>query len=307
MVPIQNQSLVLNLNQLIAAVELVSNCSEKACQKPAKPPSPEASRRLRPQPPTTLLQLRQPISQYGFHVLFQKAAAAEAVKKLKKHDRGRGTGTAWRISAVFQSSHCISVQKEKGGGGARCHGVELETLKAGKGYDTYRPGSLLPPLPVAMQNKMQHLNRTAAPVREVNRPPPPPAADDARLFRCVPTDAPAIPYPSQHLPPPPAPAFQTTHICRHDCLPAFCSTRLARAPAISCNQRVMPPKKPQTVRPSASVGDSDVDMAAALGRSTMESLQKVFERLDRKNDGKIDKEELMQQFENLGCVKCTSQ
>ena len=69
----------------------------------------------------------------------------------------------------------------------------------------------------------------------------------------------------------------------------------------------MPPKKPQTARPSASVGDSDVDMAAALGRSTMESLQKVFERLDRKNDGKIDKEELMQQFENLGCVRCTSQ
>ena len=66
----------------------------------------------------------------------------------------------------------------------------------------------------------------------------------------------------------------------------------------------MPPKKPQTVRPSASVSDSDVDMAAALGRSTMESLQKVFERLDRKNDGKIDKEELMLQFENLGCVKC---
>ena len=69
----------------------------------------------------------------------------------------------------------------------------------------------------------------------------------------------------------------------------------------------MPPKKPQTARPSASVSDSDVDMAAALGRSTMESLQKVFERLDRKNDGKIDKEELMQQFENLGCVKCPSQ
>jgi Ca2+-binding EF-hand superfamily protein len=50
----------------------------------------------------------------------------------------------------------------------------------------------------------------------------------------------------------------------------------------------MPPKKPQTMRSSASA-DSDVDMAAYLGRSTMESLQKVFERLDRKNDGKIDK------------------
>ena len=28
---------------------------------------------------------------------------------------------------------------------------------------------------------------------------------------------------------------------------------------------------------------------------------KVFERLDRKNDGKIDKEELLQQFDELGC------
>ena len=64
----------------------------------------------------------------------------------------------------------------------------------------------------------------------------------------------------------------------------------------------MPPKKPQSARPSASAADADVDMAAALGRSTMEALQKVFERLDRKNDGKIDKDELMQQFENLGHV-----
>ena len=61
----------------------------------------------------------------------------------------------------------------------------------------------------------------------------------------------------------------------------------------------MPPKKPQPSRPPA-VQDAELDMAAALGRSTMESLQKVFERLDRNNDGKIDKEELMQQFEDLG-------
>ena len=61
----------------------------------------------------------------------------------------------------------------------------------------------------------------------------------------------------------------------------------------------MPPKKPQPSRPPAAA-DCDVDMAAHLGRSTMESLQKVFERLDRNNDGKIDKDELMQQFDDLG-------
>jgi Ca2+-binding EF-hand superfamily protein len=34
----------------------------------------------------------------------------------------------------------------------------------------------------------------------------------------------------------------------------------------------------------------------------MEALQKVFERLDRKGDGMIDKDELMQQFDDLGCA-----
>jgi len=65
-------------------------------------------------------------------------------------------------------------------------------------------------------------------------------------------------------------------------------------PPLPTSKQIMPPKKPQPARPHGTAGtsgaaDSDVDPAAVLGRTTMESLQKVFERLDRKNDGKIDK------------------
>ncbi len=51
----------------------------------------------------------------------------------------------------------------------------------------------------------------------------------------------------------------------------------------------MPPKKPLTARASTGATDSDPDPVAVLGRGTMEALQKVFERLDRKGDGKLDK------------------
>ena len=44
-------------------------------------------------------------------------------------------------------------------------------------------------------------------------------------------------------------------------------------------------------------GEDDVEV---LDRMELDSLQKVFERLDRKNDGKIDKDEITQQFEELG-------
>ncbi|EKX43252.1 hypothetical protein GUITHDRAFT_153302 [Guillardia theta CCMP2712] len=37
-----------------------------------------------------------------------------------------------------------------------------------------------------------------------------------------------------------------------------------------------------------------------LDRTELESIKRVFERLDRKNDGKIDKQEIAKQFEVLG-------
>eukprot|EP00961_Rhodomonas_salina_P209713 2831386-Rhodomonas_salina.3 len=37
-----------------------------------------------------------------------------------------------------------------------------------------------------------------------------------------------------------------------------------------------------------------------LDRTELESIKRVFERLDRKNDGKIDRDEIAQQFDILG-------
>ena len=37
-----------------------------------------------------------------------------------------------------------------------------------------------------------------------------------------------------------------------------------------------------------------------LDRQEVEALRRVFERMDRKNDGRIDKDEVVQQFEDLG-------
>lgn len=55
-------------------------------------------------------------------------------------------------------------------------------------------------------------------------------------------------------------------------------------------------KKAAKSGPAAS-DDADID---SLDRVELDALQKVFERLDRKSDNKIDKEEVMQQFDELG-------
>ena len=41
-----------------------------------------------------------------------------------------------------------------------------------------------------------------------------------------------------------------------------------------------------------------------LDRTELESIKRVFERLDRKNDGKIDRDEIAQQFDILGIIVC---
>jgi Ca2+-binding EF-hand superfamily protein len=41
-----------------------------------------------------------------------------------------------------------------------------------------------------------------------------------------------------------------------------------------------------------------------LDRTELESIKRVFERLDRKNDGKIDRDEIAQQFDILGKNVC---
>ena len=41
-----------------------------------------------------------------------------------------------------------------------------------------------------------------------------------------------------------------------------------------------------------------------LDRTELESIKRVFERLDRKNDGKIDRDEIAQQFDILGKLNC---
>ena len=43
-----------------------------------------------------------------------------------------------------------------------------------------------------------------------------------------------------------------------------------------------------------------VQDSEGLDRTELESIKRVFERLDRKNDGKIDRDEIAQQFDILG-------
>ena len=51
------------------------------------------------------------------------------------------------------------------------------------------------------------------------------------------------------------------------------------------------PRKPETKEKDGDEG---------LDRTELESIKRVFERLDRKNDGKIDRDEIAQQLDLLG-------